>query len=75
MKRYLNLSGDSGVTDYEIGEDFIRVRFKGPHQYMYSYSAPGHAEVETMKKLALEGRGLATFISQFVRERYAKREL
>ena len=74
MTKYLNLNGDSGVTDYEIGDDFIRVRFKGPHQYLYTYSMPSRSEVETMKKLAREGKGLGTFISQFIRKRYAKQE-
>lgn len=75
MHRYKNLNNDSGITDYEIGDDFIRVRFEGPSQYLYTFTTPGRTEVEDMKKLAQNGRGLATYINQFVRARYAKREL
>ena len=35
MERYVNQQGDSGVTHYEIGADFIRVQFGGPAIYVY----------------------------------------
>jgi len=38
MERYRNAGGDSGVSAYEIGPDYIRVKFSGTsHTYTYSY--------------------------------------
>jgi hypothetical protein len=71
MKRYKDRSGKSGVFLYEIGKDYILVRFTGSDAvYKYSYKRPGKKHVEMMKKLAEKGEGLSTYISQFVREEY-----
>jgi hypothetical protein len=73
MVRYRNLDGDSGVTDYEAGPDFIVVRFRNGQDYLYDHRRPGRHAVEMMKRRAEAGRGLSTYISQHVRERYAKK--
>lgn len=73
MPRYKNLSGSSGVRSYEIGDDYIVVRFVNADAYHYSYKRPGKLFVERMKKLAAAGKGLSTYISQRVRERYEKK--
>lgn len=72
MKRYQNRSGNSGVVAYEAGASFIRVRFVEGALYTYSYQSAGKAKVERMKTLALEGKGLATYISQHVKDAYEK---
>ncbi|HKR06171.1 MAG TPA: hypothetical protein VJY62_16160 [Bacteroidia bacterium] len=65
MHRYKNLSLNSGVTHYSIGNDFIEVKFKNkPAIYIYSYSINGKEHIEKMKKLAAKGQGLSTYISQ-----------
>ena len=65
MKRYANLSGVSGITHYSIGEDYIEVRFTDSHQvYVYTSGLVGEARLETMKSLAMSGRGLCTYITQ-----------
>ena len=74
MERYGNLSGDSGVSAYEIGSDFIRVEFSSGRIYLYTYISTGSDDIESMKKLATDGRGLNTFINTTVRKRYARRE-
>lgn len=76
MKRYANRSGTSGVTFFEDGPDFIKVQFGETDDvlYVYDYVAPGAADVERMKVLAVAGRGLGTYISQHVRERYRRKE-
>lgn len=74
MEPYLNHSGDSGITDYEVGTDFIRVRFRGGATYRYSYLRPGQYHVDLMKALAVAGRRLGTYISQHVREQYERKE-
>ncbi|GGY88683.1 hypothetical protein ACFFTM_14910 [Pseudoduganella plicata] len=73
MKRYRNLEGHSGVLAYDIRADAIAVKFAGGDVYEYTYGRPGRAHVEEMKRLALAGRGLSTYISRHVREDYAAR--
>jgi hypothetical protein len=74
LERYLNRSGDSGVTDYELGTDFIRVRFRGGVTYRYGRVSPGQHHVDRMKACAVAGRGLGTYISQNVRNLYETKE-
>jgi len=71
MKRYRNLTGDSGVLAYEAGGDYIKIRFLGGDIYLYTNAVTGQRNVDQMKKLAAKGRGLSTFISQHVKDRYA----
>ena len=73
MRRYKNLSGSSGVTGYEAGPDYIIVQFVDGVKYLYSYFCPGKLFVERMKKLATGGKGLSTFISTSVREKYEQK--
>jgi hypothetical protein len=73
MKRYRNLEGHSGVLAYDIRADAIAVKFAGGDVYNYTYARPGRTHVEEMKRLALAGRGLSTYISRHVREDYAAR--
>jgi hypothetical protein len=70
MKRYGNASGNSGVVAYEIGADWIKIKFRSDDVYIYSYSGAGIKNIEEMKKLALEGKGLATYINKYVSELY-----
>lgn len=73
MPRYKNQSGNSGVIAYEIRKDSILVTFAGGDVYEYSYKSTGKENVEAMKALALSGKGLSTFISTRVREKYARK--
>lgn len=73
MKPYRNRSGKSGVAAYESGEGFIRVRFVHDGTYEYTDTRPGRLHVSNMQKLAEAGIGLSTYISRFVRERYARK--
>ena len=70
MQRYLNLSGNSGVTAYEIGVDYILVQFRKGKLYRYSHACAGRHHVEYMKTLAVAGRGLGTYISQHVHDSF-----
>lgn len=70
MQLYGNLAGDSGVTHFEPGADFIRVRFVGGDTYLYTYQSAGPDNVEHMKQLAQAGRGLSTFISRTIKDMY-----
>ena len=71
MRRYGNLSGNSGVTAYEIGSDFITVEFRDGSTYSYTNSITGLSNIEIMKRLAAKGSGLSTFISRHVKDKYA----
>ncbi|MBA2657243.1 MAG: hypothetical protein H0U70_09740 [Tatlockia sp.] len=75
MEAYHNKSGISGVVAYELGSDFIKVKFqKNNCVYLYNYLVPGNAHVETMKKKAIAGIGLATYISKYVNENYYNKD-
>ncbi|HJU74838.1 MAG TPA: hypothetical protein VJ717_13935 [Gemmatimonadaceae bacterium] len=73
MDRYLDASGRSGVKAYELLPDGIKVQFSGGPTYLYTYASAGRTCIEQMKEAAREGRGLATYISRYVRGRYATR--
>jgi hypothetical protein len=71
MERYRNSSGASGVNSFEIGDDYIRVKFTGTSQtYTYSHRKAGNGHVENMKILAIRGSGLNTYINQHVKFKY-----
>lgn len=69
MEKYRNIGGDSGVTGYEIGKDFIKVWFNRKW-YLYTYASAGSQNIEQMKKLAAAGNGLNSFINKHVRKDY-----
>jgi hypothetical protein len=70
METYKNCSGKSGVTFFEIGEDFIDIKFKDDFIYQYNKLKPGKQKIEIMKRLAKKGEGLSTFISQQIGNDY-----
>ena len=73
MQKYKNVGGDSGVEAFDIGVDFIVVKFaKTIKTYTYSYASAGKDAVEHMKKLALRGEGLNEYINRYVRDKYEK---
>lgn len=73
MKRYRNRDGHSGVTAYELGADFIRLRFVNGEVYEYTDAATGHEHVQSMQVLARVGEGLATYVSRYVHDAYARK--
>lgn len=73
MQRYGDVIGHSGVTAYQRLPGGIKVQFVHGPTYLYTYASAGAASIEPMKEAARAGRGLATFISQCVRGRYAER--
>ena len=74
MERYKNLNGDSGVAEFENGSDYIRVKFNDGSVYLYTYASAGSSNIEEMKKLAVAGRGLNSFIKKNVNKSYASKE-
>ncbi len=74
MERYKNLGGNSGISAYENGSDFIRVQFSDGAIYRYTYASAGSGNIEHMKALAMQGQGLNAFINTTVRKDYAEKE-
>lgn len=61
---YKDVDRDSNVECYEIGADYIAVKFYGNQRvYVYSYKLAGVSNVETMKHLAESGDGLNAYIN------------
>ena len=73
MERYKDLTGMSGVLRFEEGTDYLIVEFVGRERYLYDAHKPGAHALTEMKRLARQGKGLATYISQKVRLNYAKK--
>ena len=63
MKPYRNSRRDSAVAAYDYGPDWILLRFVRGKSYKYTAASVGRANLETMKRLADAGDGLATFIN------------
>ena len=72
MQNYLNLGGKSGVEAFEIGTDFIKVIFTSGVIYSYTYRSAGINKVEEMKRLALNGCGLNSYIMKYAKFDYEK---
>lgn len=71
MEKYLNRSGNSPITYYQIAESSITVWFKGASRsYTYSYRKAGSYNVENMKRLAVSGSGLSAYITKNVKFLY-----
>lgn len=73
MRRYANRDGDSGVVAYALAPGQITVRFRDGATYLYDTARPGAAAIAQMQQLAVEGRGLGSYISRHVREQYARK--
>ena len=72
MQKYADINHDSGVDSFENGDTYIKVLFKGGSKvYVYTYSSAGAGNVEEMKRLALSGDGLNSFIMRNVKKGYS----
>lgn len=75
MLQYKNLSGDSAVTEYDTGTDFIKVRFSNSNTiYVFTIASAGASHIAEMNRLADIGQGLATYIAQHTRNLYERKE-
>lgn len=75
MQAYRNLSGKSGIVQYETGVDWIEVVFDSGQfrVYRYTIGSAGIIHIERLKHLARQGHGLNSYINTHVRERYSTR--
>jgi peptidyl-tRNA hydrolase len=73
MKKYQNRSGNSNVKYYQISQDSIIIIFNcSRERYTYSYRSAGSHHVEKMKKLAINGIGLNSYILTIVKYDFEK---
>ncbi len=73
MTPYKNLGIDSNVESYQIFDNLIKVKFKSTTKiYSYSYTGATKFHVENMKKLAIAGKGLNSYINKYVKFLYDK---
>jgi hypothetical protein len=77
METYENRGGNSGVSEFEIGQDFVWVAFSDRWKYLYTVAGVGSQNIEEMKTRAQGGQCLNTFINQNedVRNGYDRKEL
>jgi hypothetical protein len=78
MEPYGNLSGNSSVEAYEIGDDYIQIKFYpttglSRTNYKFTKESVGEENFEKMKEMAKEGRGLNHFVKYSVRELYSEK--
>ncbi|KQY16500.1 hypothetical protein ASD28_21280 [Massilia sp. Root133] len=73
MQRYGDQSRESGVVAYDIDAGQIIVQFRNGERYLYTEDSAGAANIARMQELARAGRGLSSFISQHVHDRYARK--
>lgn len=64
MQPYNDRDGDSNVDAFEIGDDYIKVRFRDRSVYTYTYMSAGMNRIENMKRLAAAHDGLNAYISR-----------
>lgn len=70
MTKYENNGSSSGIVSYKIKSKKIIVEFTGGNRYTYSNKGAGKDNVKQMKILAIEGKGLNSFISRNVKDKY-----
>jgi hypothetical protein len=73
VERYKNLSGDSGVVQYQLSEGTILVQFSDGSLYEYTNESAGGNAIAAMHRLAVAGRGLSSFISTTVSKKYSRK--
>lgn len=73
-REYADPNGDSSVAAYEIGDDYVRVRFSDGSVYLYTDASAGASHIERMKELARSGDGLNSYIMNNVKYDYESKQ-
>lgn len=72
MIKYKDIDWDSWVIEYEIGDNFINVKFYSGKIYSYTYFSAWEYHIENMKKLAGIWDWLNSYIMKNCRNLYVK---
>lgn len=73
MEQYMNRGQDSNIHAYEMGTDYIDVKFSDGAVYRYTYGSASAHHIETMKNLARSGQGLNSYINKNVKNKYERK--
>jgi len=73
MEKYRDIGGNSGISAYEVGDDFIIVCFAKGGTYLYNYFTTGSYHVNNMIRLARLGNGLNGYINLNIKHSYARK--
>lgn len=63
MQQYNDVDNDSNVDAFEIGDDYIVIKFLDGSIYTYTYFSAGSHHIEEMKRLASHHDGLNAYIN------------
>jgi hypothetical protein len=75
MTKYENLSGESGIIEYDIFENSIDVKFNSGWTYTYTNVSADTSHINRMKELAREGFGLNRYIQKYLRKNYSDKKM
>ncbi len=70
---YANIGGNSSVRGYDHGEDWMVVMFSDGSRYLYTLKSTDRQTLDYMRRLAMEGKGLNSYITRIVGSNYAGR--
>jgi hypothetical protein len=73
VNRYANLSGNSGVVSYDLRVNSIVIQFQDGWKYEYTNESAGELVVARLKRLAVAGKGLSSFVARVARDKYANK--
>jgi len=74
IEKYKNISRNAGVIHFQIGDNFIELRFNNAGLvYKYNGMKPGIVHVSNMKRLTKSGKGLTTYRNKEVKSYYSKK--
>ena len=69
---YQSVNPEAGVRNFEILPDAIILEFEDlKFRYLYNAQRPGLVHVNEMKRLALAGDGLTTYVNKYVGSDFA----
>jgi hypothetical protein len=63
-EKYKNRGGNSGIDLYELRRGAIAVTFNDGSEYLYTRAATGKSQVAYMRRLAIQGEGLNSYINR-----------
>ena len=72
-QRYANRSGTSPIRRFAIDAHGLSVEFVGIRAYRYDYADLDAETLDTLKRCALRGEGLATAIRRYAYRNFAYR--
>ena len=64
MQRYKNLTGQSNIYAFELLDSGITIQFNDHSKYTYQSSRVGFNNMTEIKRLAINGQGLNSFINR-----------